>query len=150
MRAWQAFLAASALATRRVEQQLKDQAGLSHVQFEVLVRLGSQEAGELRMTELADLTLTSKSGLTYQIDRLEQAGLVRRRTCESDVRGTYAGITDAGRVKLAEIAPGHLAAVREYVIDVVDRKQIQAFADALERIADNAAEHEWRNPRTTA
>jgi DNA-binding MarR family transcriptional regulator len=105
MRAWQAFLTAGALVARRVEQQLKDDAGLSHLQYEVLVRLSAAEHGEVRMRELADSVLSTKSGLTYQIGQLEKAGLVRRRVCEADVRGVLACLTDAGRARLAEIAP---------------------------------------------
>lgn len=143
MRAWQAFLAAGALVGRRVEQQLKEQAGLSHLQYEVLVRLSGAENGEVRMTELADSLFTSKSGLTYQIGQLEKTGLVRRRTCEF-VHGVYACLTDAGRAKLAEIAPGHVAAVREYLIDHLDRDRLTAVADALETVADHAADADWR------
>ena len=143
MRAWQSFLAAGALVGRRVEQQLKEQAGLSHLQYEVLVRLSGAEHGEVRMTELASSLFTSKSGLTYQIGQLEKSGLVRRRNCEI-VRGVYACLTDAGRAKLAEIAPGHVAAVREYLIDRLDRDRLTAVADALESVADHAADADWR------
>ena len=138
MRAWQSFLAAGALVVRRVEQQLKDQAGLSHLQYEVLVRLSAAEAGELRMAELADSVLASKSGLTYQVGQLEKAGLVRRRTCESDVRGVIACLTEQGRAKLAEVAPGHVAAVREHLIDVLDREQLGPLAEMLEKVAGQA------------
>ena len=138
MRAWQAFLTAGALVGRRVEQQLKDEAGLSHLQYEVLVRLSAAEDGELRMRELADSVLSSKSGLTYQIGQLEKAGLVRRRVCESDVRGVLACLTDAGRARLAEIAPGHLATVREYLIDVLDGDELEQLSEALEKVADQA------------
>ena len=138
MRAWQAFLVAGALVGRRVEQQLKDEAGLSHLQYEVLIRLSASADGELRMSELADSVLSSKSGLTYQIGQLEKAGLVRRRTCEFDVRGVYACLTEAGRAKLVEVAPGHVAAVREYLIDVLDGEQLDHLAEALEAVADQA------------
>ena len=138
MRAWQAFLVAGALVGRRVEQQLKDEAGLSHLQYEVLVRLSAAEDGELRMRELADSVLSSKSGLTYQIGQLEKAGLVRRRNCRFDVRGVFACLTEAGRAKLAEVAPGHVAAVREYLIDVLDGEQLEHLAEALEAVADQA------------
>ena len=84
--AWQGFLAVSAILNRRVEQQLKDVAGLSHPQYEVLARLSAAPGGALRMTELAGVALTSKSGLTYQVAQLEKAGLVRREACASDDR----------------------------------------------------------------
>jgi DNA-binding MarR family transcriptional regulator len=138
MRAWQAFLIAGALVGRRVEQQLKDEAGLSHLQYEVLVRLSAAEDGELRMSELADSVLSSKSGLTYQIGQLEKSGLVRRRNCRFDVRGVYACLTEAGRAMLAEIAPGHVATVREYLIDVLDGEQLDRLAVALEKVAAQA------------
>src|SRR5919197_6494756 len=96
MAAWTAFLEASNLIARRVEQGLRDQAGLSHPQYEILVRLADAPGREMRMTELADRVVTSKSGLTYQITRMEKAGLVRRRTCSSDDRGVYAVLTDDG------------------------------------------------------
>jgi DNA-binding MarR family transcriptional regulator len=135
MQAWQAFLAASALLGRRVEQQLKDDAGLSHPQFEVLVRLDAAPGGELRMTELADALLSSKSGLTYQVTQLEKAGLVRRRSCPTDVRGIFAVLTDEGRGKLRSAAPGHLAVVREALIDVLSREQLAVLAEGLGEVS---------------
>ena len=78
MRAWQAFLAAGALLDRRLDQQLRQEAGLSHAHYEILVRLAAAPDGELRMGDLADALYTTRSGLTYQITRLEKAGLVRR------------------------------------------------------------------------
>jgi DNA-binding MarR family transcriptional regulator len=131
MAAWNSFLAASSLLERRLEQQLKDDAGLSHPQFEILVRLSAAPGAELRMTELADALLTSKSGLTYQVTQLEKYGLVRRRSCPSDVRGVFAILTDEGRDKLRTAAPGHLALVRELLIDVLSHDQLAALAEGL-------------------
>lgn len=142
MRAWQAFLAAGALVGRRIEQQLKEQAGLSHLQYEVLVRLAGAESGEMRMAELAEALYTSKSGLTYQVGQLEKSGLVRRRNCEI-VHGVFAVLTDEGRAKLAEVAPGHVATVRAYLVDVLDEEQLDHVADALEKVADQAAAADW-------
>ena len=124
MRAWQSFLAAGALVDRRIDQQLKEAVGLSHPQYEILVRLAAAPDGELRMTELADTVLTSKSGLTYQVTQLEKAGLVTRRSCPSDVRGVLAVLTEAGRRRLEQAAPGHVALVRELLIDVLTPGQL--------------------------
>lgn len=142
MRVWQAFLAAGALVGRRVEQQLKEQAGLSHLQYEVLVRLAGTEDGEMRMAELAEALYTSKSGLTYQVGQLEKSGLVRRRNCEL-VHGVFAVLTEAGRAKLAEVAPGHVATVRACLVDVLNEEQLEKVAEALERIAVQAAQADW-------
>ena len=135
MRAWQAFLAAGALLDRRLDQQLRQEAGLSHTQYEILVRLAAAPAGELRMSDLAGALYTSKSGLTYQVNRLEKAGLVRRGSSPGDVRGVVAGLTDAGRQRLAQAAPGHVAAVRGLLIDVLTADQLAAVADGLGEVA---------------
>ena len=142
MRAWQSFLAAGALIDRRVDQQLKETVGLSHPQYEILVRLAAAPDGELRMTELADTLLTSKSGLTYQVTQLERAGLVTRRSCPSDVRGVFAVLTEAGRRRLEQAAPGHVALVRELLIDVLTPEQLAVLADALGEVSRRAAAYQ--------
>ncbi|WP_030197103.1 MarR family winged helix-turn-helix transcriptional regulator [Streptomyces sp. NRRL S-87] len=135
MRAWRGFLAASALLNRRLDQQLKDESGLSHPQYEILVRLSAAPDHELRMTELADGLINSKSGLTYQVTQLEKAGLVRRRSCPSDVRGVFAVLTDLGRERLEQAAPGHVAEVRQHLIDVLTPEQLEALADGLGEVS---------------
>ncbi|MFD1831610.1 MULTISPECIES: MarR family winged helix-turn-helix transcriptional regulator [Streptomyces] len=131
MAAWQGFLQASNRVARRLEQQLKDEAGLSHPQYETLVHLAAAPGGRMRMTELAERLITSKSGLTYQVGQLERRGLVRREACPTDVRGVLAVLTEEGRALLRAAAPGHVAAVREALIDVLDRDQLAVLAEAL-------------------
>ncbi|MFI7670171.1 MarR family winged helix-turn-helix transcriptional regulator [Nocardia sp. NPDC049526] len=138
MRAWQGFLAAGALVGRQVEQHLK-QEGLSHTQYEVLVRLAAAPKGQLRMTELADALYTSKSGLNYQVTQMEKTGLVRREACPTDVRGVIANLTAAGRDLLEQIAPGHVETVRRVLIDVLTPEQQQAIAIGLGEVARRLA-----------
>ncbi|MGF1432195.1 MarR family winged helix-turn-helix transcriptional regulator [Kitasatospora sp. LaBMicrA B282] len=135
MAAWRGFIMASSLVARRLEQQLKDDSGLSHTQYEILVHLSAEPEGELRMTELADRVVTSKSGLTYQIAQLEKSGVVERRSCPSDVRGVVARLTEHGREVLRAAAPGHVAAARAALIDVLDREQLGVLAEALGEVA---------------
>ncbi|MEU4247987.1 MarR family transcriptional regulator [Amycolatopsis sp. NPDC026612] len=130
-RAWTAFRTTATLLHQRMDQQLKRDAGLSHLQYEILARLSGAPDGELRMAELACAVSNSKSGLTYQIGQLEQAGLVRRRACESDPRAVYAVLTDEGTALLEGAAPGHVALVRELLIDVLTPEQLRALADGL-------------------
>jgi DNA-binding MarR family transcriptional regulator len=134
MRAWVNFLGASALLERQVDRQLKRDAGLTHVQYEVLVRLAAVPAGEMHMHELAAAVWSSKSGVTYQVTQLEREGLVTRRPCEHTERGVHAAITDAGRRKLEQAAPGHVALVRELFIDVLTPHEQQVLSDALSKI----------------
>jgi DNA-binding MarR family transcriptional regulator len=139
MRTWHSFLAAGALIDRLIDAQLKEAVGLSHPQYEILVRLAEAPEGELRMTELAGTLLTSKSGLTYQVTQLEKAGLVERRSCPSDVRGVLAVLTKAGRRLLEQAAPGHVTLVRELLIDVLTPAQLATLADALGEVSRRAA-----------
>ncbi|MET8542072.1 MarR family transcriptional regulator [Kitasatospora sp. NPDC004799] len=129
--AWRGFVTASNLLNRRLERQLKEDSGLSHQQYEILVHLSAAPGDSLRMTELADKLVTSKSGLTYQVTQLERAGLVARRSCPSDVRGVIAELTDQGREMLRQAAPGHVALVRELLIDVLSREQLAVLAEGL-------------------
>ncbi|GEB49335.1 MarR family transcriptional regulator [Streptomyces cacaoi] len=141
MAAWHGFLEATSRVSRHVETQLKEDAGLSHAQYEILVRLSATEGGELRMTELAEGLFTSKSGLTYQIGQLEKRGLVHRRSCPTDVRGVLAVLTPAGREALRRSAPGHVAAVREALIDVLEPDELDALARALGRVGGRLRPH---------
>lgn len=134
--AWESFLAVSATLNRLIEQQLKDDAGLSHPQYEVLARLSMSPRGELRMTELAGAAYTSKSGLTYQVTQLEKAGLVRRRSSSDDDRGVVACLTEQGWAKLHATAPGHAALVRELFVEGLSRKQFNGLADGLIALSD--------------
>jgi DNA-binding MarR family transcriptional regulator len=136
MRAWRAFLGAAMLLDRRLDQQLKDDAGLTHVQYEILARLSGAPDRELRMTHLADVLHVSPSALTYQVTQLERAGLVRRRPCPSGPRAVYAVLTDAGWSVLERAAPGHVTAVREMLIDVLAPEELTAIADGLGRVRD--------------
>lgn len=131
MAAWLAFLEVSHRLDRVIEQQLRRDAGLPHAQYEILSRLESAPGGQLRMSDLADVIIVSRSGLTYQVTQLEKAGLVRRAKCPSDDRGVLAILTPDGRAALLRAAPGHLRVVREYLIDALTPAQLAALTDAL-------------------
>ena len=133
MAAWRAFISTFHLLERRIEEQLKSAAGLTHPQYEILVHLSEAPGRRMRMTELARVVVASKSALTYQVTRLEQAGLVARETCPSDDRGVLAVLTDEGMRCLERAAPGHLEVVRAYLIDRLSREEVQAMADAMRK-----------------
>lgn len=135
--AWTRFLSAGAVINRLVDQQLKQDSGLSHPQFEVLARLADSPDGRLRMTELAGAALTSKSGLTYQVGQLEKAGFVAREGCPSDERGIVAALTERGREKLREAAVGHAALVRELFVDGMSHQEFGALAEGIDALHRN-------------
>ncbi|MEV0344462.1 MarR family transcriptional regulator [Nonomuraea sp. NPDC050680] len=133
MAAWRAFLSTSHLLERRIEEQLKAAAGLTHPQYEVLARLADAPGRQMRMTELAKGVVVSKSALTYQIGQLEKAGLVERTTCPSDERGVLAVLTDAGVRCLQLVAPGHVEVVRAYLIDRMTRGELETMTAAMRK-----------------
>ncbi|MEV0384448.1 MarR family transcriptional regulator [Nonomuraea sp. NPDC050643] len=136
MAAWRAFLSTSHLLERRIEEQLKAAAGLTHPQYEILVRLADAPERSMRMTELARGVVVSKSALTYQVGQLEKAGLVERTTCPSDDRGVLAVLTDEGVRCLRRVAPGHVQVVRSYLIDRLSREELHAMTTAMRKTED--------------
>lgn len=140
LRAWMAFLAAGHLIEHEIERQLKRDGGLSHAEFEVLLRLSAAEGERMRMSDLAREVMVSKSRLTYQVTQLERAGLVKRTGCESDRRSVWAELTDEGTAVLATVRPGHRRVVREALIEVLTPEEIDLLGDALSRVAGRLRE----------
>lgn len=138
LRAWRAFLEAHAHTTERLARELRDEEELPLAWYDVLVHLDEAEGHRLRMQELADGVLVSKSGLTRLVDRMEHDGLVRRMRCPEDRRGTYAELTDEGRAALRRTAPTHLRGVAEHFAAHLDAEEAEVLERLLRRIADAA------------
>jgi DNA-binding MarR family transcriptional regulator len=100
----------------------------------VLVTLASAPERRLRMAELADAVLLTRSGLTRRVDRLERAGLVERVRCPGDGRGFNAVLTDAGLARLAQVAPTHLNGVRRRFADRLDPDDLTRLARIWARL----------------
>src|SRR5439155_20193143 len=110
LEAWDSFLRAHATLMRRLEVDLAQATGLALADFDVLAQL-ARAGGELRMTELADRALVSRSGMTRRVARLVEEGLLRRANTDADARGVVVTLTDAGVARLTETAPVHLRGV---------------------------------------
>jgi DNA-binding MarR family transcriptional regulator len=108
--------------------------------FDILIRLARSEGGELRMSELAMQASLTPSGLTRAVDRLQQQGLVDRRTCPEDRRGSFAVLTDAGRELMARVLPEHLATVDRVLDDVFTPEEEAQLSAWLRRLRDYARE----------
>ncbi len=135
MQAWVRFLQAHAAVTRRLEAELQGECDMSLAEFEALLHLDRADDGRLRMSELASSLLLSRSGVTRLVDRLEAAGDVARRTCPSDARGSFAVITDAGRVRFRVAEPVHHRGVREHFLAHVPGDEIASLRHTLGRLA---------------
>lgn len=136
--AWRAFLEAHAAVTGALENELSRERGLPLAWYDVLVQLAEAPRGRLRMGDLADAVLLSKSGLTRLCDRMEQAGFVQRQPCEDDGRGLLAVLTPAGRAALRRAAPVHLRGVREHFARHLSSDEASRLAASLGRIAEQA------------
>lgn len=132
--AWLTYVTASTLLNRVLDQQLRTDAGLSHVQYGILARLAAAPDGSLRMLALAEALAVTKSGLTYQIVQLEKEGLVSRGACAADDRGVIATITPLGMELMRRAAPGHVSLVRELVIDALTQKQLDVLAEGFAEV----------------
>lgn len=130
-RAWRALLEATQALMDHLDRELQRGAELSHADYEILVRLSESEARRMRMSELAERTLFSRSRLSHAVGRLERVGWIRREHCPQDRRGTFAVLTDAGFAALEAAAPCHVTAVREAIFDRLSPAQV----GQLERIA---------------
>jgi DNA-binding MarR family transcriptional regulator len=138
--AWRAFIAAQRVVNTRIEQQLQRDAGIPHTYYEILVRLSDAPDGRLRMSELAVATQGSRSRLSHAVNRLEQTGWVRREGIESDRRGQVAIITDLGRQKLVESAPGHVEEVRKSIFDALSEEQVEHLYDICATLARHSGD----------
>lgn len=131
---WRTLLRAQATISRRLQADLLAAHGLALGSYDVLMHLGEAPGGRLRMNDLADRVLLSRSGLTRLVDRLQAQGLVVRQSCDSDARGLYAVLTPAGRARLAEATPTYRRAVRRYLLDRLDPEELRTLGDILSRL----------------
>jgi DNA-binding MarR family transcriptional regulator len=100
----------------------------------VLLNLAEAPEGRLRMQELSASVLLSKSGLSRLVDRMVEAGLVRRERCEDDRRGWFAVLTDQGRSALRRAAPIHLRGIHEHFTSHLRPEEVKALTSALSRV----------------
>ncbi|AEM81443.1 MarR family winged helix-turn-helix transcriptional regulator [Streptomyces antimycoticus] len=135
-RAWRTHLDVSRLLTYQLEKDLQP-FGLTMNDYEILVNLSESEDRRMRMSDLASATLQSKSRLSHQITRMENAGLVRRENCESDRRGLYAVLTEHGWETMRKVAPHHVASVRNHFIDLLAPEDLKALYGSLVPVAEH-------------
>jgi DNA-binding MarR family transcriptional regulator len=135
--AWRVLLEAHAAVTDLLERELEQERGLPLSKFEVLLKLAEAPGGRMRMLELAQSVLLSKSGLSRLVDRMEEAELVRRERCPSDRRGAYAVLTDEGRALLRRAAPVHLRGIQEHFARHLDDDDVPVLTHVLGKV--NAA-----------
>jgi DNA-binding MarR family transcriptional regulator len=134
---WRSFLRAHAQLLRGLEGDLEAAGEIPLVTYDVLVQLSEAPDHGLRMTELADRVLLSRSGLTRLVDRLERDGLVQRVPCPDDARGTLAVMTELGTDQLRSASRVHLRGVAEQFIGKFDRRELARLGQLLSRLTSD-------------
>ena len=133
LEAWSALLRAHATLLRQLETDLESKTGLVLADYDVLAQLAIA-GGSLRMTELADRALISRSGMTRRVARLVHEGLVRRAHAQADARGVVVLLTDSGLNRLTVAAPVHLRGVSELFIANLDDQELAVLESALAKV----------------
>ncbi len=132
--AWRAFLRAHSWLTRELDAELVEAHGLQLTSYEVLLFLSESPHGRMRMSDLAEGVLLSRSGLSRLVDRLEREGFLERVRCEEDARGLYAAITEKGRRLFSEARRTHLEGVRQRFLRHFSEDELAALGELLERV----------------
>jgi DNA-binding MarR family transcriptional regulator len=138
LHAWRAFLEAHARVSRRLDDELRTAHGISLAEYDALVQLVEAPDHRLRMNQLADRVLLSRSGVTRLIDRLVADGLVTRSACTTDARGAEAVLTAQGRSTLRAAAPTHLRGIRRYFVESIEPGDLETVARSLGAVARGA------------
>ncbi|HYL41520.1 MAG TPA: MarR family transcriptional regulator [Candidatus Binatus sp.] len=141
LRPWRAFVTAHAHVSRRLDEDLRVEHGLSLQEYVSLLILAEAPERRLRMGRLAEALTLSKSGVTRLIDRLVEDGLVMRVSCSSDARGAEARLTDSGLDRLRTAAPTHLRGIAEYFLATIapdDLPEIERVMTDVARCASGA------------
>jgi DNA-binding MarR family transcriptional regulator len=134
---WRAWIAANALLTDALSRDLHESHGLTMADYEILVRLSESTDRRMRMSDLAEATLSSRSRLSHQVDRMERAGFVERVPCTDDKRGYFAALTPKGWDTLVTAAPSHVDSVRARIVDVLTPAEFAALGAASKKLLDH-------------
>ena len=145
MKAWRSYIIASRRLIDALEQDLEDH-DLSMPDYEVLAQLSEAPGRQMRMSELAEIAMISKSRLSHRITVMEKAGWVRRQACTEDKRGSWAVMTDKGYRAIVKAAPDHVESVRKRFLDQLSPKEQEAMAGLFDQI-ENGLREEFRNQK---
>lgn len=135
---WRAFVMAHAHVSRRLDEDLRAEHGLSLQEYVALLILVEAPEHRLRMGRLAELLTLSKSGATRLIDRLVDDGLVARVSCSSDLRGAEAALTESGVSRLRTAAPTHLRGIMEYFLSAISSDDVPTVERTMRAVGDRA------------
>lgn len=134
--AWGGFLGTYAKLNRLIEEDLQAHSHITHVEFEVLLRLAWNEVHRMRIQDLAAQSLLTRSGVSRVVERLEKAGLVAREEAPEDRRGAYAVLTEAGAERFRIAAEKHAHCVRKNFLDKFSKNELKAMGTLWKKLEE--------------
>ncbi|MBK7916726.1 MAG: MarR family transcriptional regulator [Chloroflexi bacterium] len=137
--AWGGLLGIYGSLMRRIEADLQEHSRISHVEFEVLLRLSWAEGHRLRIQDLAEQSVLTRSGVSRMVGRLEQAGLVTREHATEDRRGAYAVLTEAGLDHFHRALQAHIVFVRRNFLEFFNNEELAQMAEFWQRVEQDTA-----------
>jgi DNA-binding MarR family transcriptional regulator len=132
---WRAFQIAHARLARRMDEELRAEHDITFAEYDALLHIAQATGRRIRMGQLAEEVLLSKSGVTRLIDRLVGDGLVERSTCLADARGAEAVLTDRGLARLRAASRTHLRGIDEHFLGVLDPADLNVLERSMTAIA---------------
>ncbi len=135
--AWGGFLGTYAKINRLVEEDLQSHSRLTHVEFEVLLRLSWNESHRMRIQDLAAESILTRSGVSRVVERLEKAGLVTREEAAEDRRGAYAVLTEAGVERFKTASQAHIEFVRKVFLGLYSNEELKQMGEFWRRLEEN-------------
>jgi DNA-binding MarR family transcriptional regulator len=132
-RIWRTFLSVNVRLLERLDHDLQQRSHLSLTDFEILSVLAESPDQRLRMSDLAERVLVSRSRLTYRVDRLVGVEYLAREECEDDRRGLFAILTDTGHNALIAATPGHTNDIRTWFFDALTADELQVIGQIMAR-----------------
>ncbi len=140
--AWRRILEFHSRLLARLDCELSEKNGLTMDEYEVLVILSEANGEQVRMAQIAEAALISRSGATRRVDHMASAGLVEKSICLEDRRGVTVKLTPLGWERIRDAAPAHLASVRKYVFDNIAPEELAKFSAHLATFIERLEEAE--------
>lgn len=126
--AWGGFLSIHGKMNREIDEDLRKNHGITHVEFEVLLRLHCAAEHRMRIQDLSAQSLLSTSGTSRLVNRLEKSGWLTRVTAEEDRRGAYAVLTEEGCDRFKALIPAHIRFVKRRFLNAFSKEDLTEMA----------------------
>ena len=133
--AWGGLLRTHAQLDRAIDADLREHDGITHVEFEVLLRLSLSDRARMRIQDLATTSLLTRSGMSRLLDRMERAGVITRQAAPEDGRGAYAALTDQGRALFDQASARHITHVRSIFHSRLTPEELDTLAVIWAKLA---------------